>query len=105
MATETPPAGTYLLIGHMWRQYHDDGSQTIWERGDEVDLTAKEAARLVGQPYSCFIEPPDPSNAAIVEDMLAPSEQVKLAEKRQAEQVRVDKDKANAANAASSNAK
>lgn len=43
---QSAPAGTYVLTGVQWRQFHEDGSFTLWEQGDEVDLTAEEATRL-----------------------------------------------------------
>lgn len=53
--TKTPPAGTYKLIGVKWRRRNSDGSSTVYEQGDEVELDAAEAARLVGKRFSSFV--------------------------------------------------
>jgi hypothetical protein len=60
MAKKSAPAGTYILTGVMWRQFHDDGSQTVWEQGDEVELTEKEAIRfLMGEGPRKAFKPKD----------------------------------------------
>ena len=56
---KTAPAGPYVLIGVRWRRQRKDGGSDIFEQGDVVDLTAEEAARLVGQPHSSFRTPPE----------------------------------------------
>lgn len=53
--TDTPPAGTYKLIGVKWRRKNSDGSSTIYTRGEHVELDAEEAARLVGRKFSSFV--------------------------------------------------
>lgn len=54
MASNSPSAGTYILMGVRFRRRNDDGSFTLFKQGDEVELSAAEAARLVGTPHSSF---------------------------------------------------
>lgn len=63
MPKQSAPAGKYILTGVMWRQKHEDGSDTVWETGDVVDLTAAEATRLVGRKHSCFKPAPESTNS------------------------------------------
>jgi hypothetical protein len=54
MAEHSAPAGEYVLTGVRFRQRHEDGSYTLYKRGDTVKLSAAEAARLAGKPNSSF---------------------------------------------------
>lgn len=60
---ESAPAGPYVLTGLRWRRRTERGGWEQFTRGDTVDLSAEEAARLVGRPHSSFRTPPKgPSN-------------------------------------------
>lgn len=56
MAKKTAPAGTYILTGELYHVQEEDGSWTMYENGDEVELSAKEAARLLTGPITSFVK-------------------------------------------------
>lgn len=75
MAKESPKSGTYVLTGARWRRRHEDGSYTIYNRGDEVELNEREAARLVGGRISSFRPAQKESSSRSTETPSTPSTQ------------------------------
>lgn len=63
MAKKTAPAGTYILTGEAFNVQEEDGSWTMYENGDEVELTAKEAARLLTGPITSFVKKVNKDNS------------------------------------------
>jgi hypothetical protein len=53
--TKSAPAGKYKLIGVRWRKRLENGGSIVYVRGDEVELNAEEAARLVDGKYAAFV--------------------------------------------------
>lgn len=62
MVKKSPPAGTYILTGEIYNHHEGAGIFTTYEKDDEVELNAAQAARLLSGPIASFVKKPDASD-------------------------------------------
>lgn len=64
MVKKSPPAGTYILTGEIYNHHEGAGIFTTYEKDDEVELDAAQAARLLSGPIVSFVKKPDVSDSS-----------------------------------------